>query len=106
MARQNLSTRRGADPARPVRRQLVEMGGDVVASCRDQHLAAGFEEQLDALPGIGDAAGAGAGGLEDARPRRDALAPRPVPVDVYAGGRRAAPPVLPTCRTLSTPHEV
>ena len=45
----------------------LEVRGHLFAVRRDQHLAPGLEELLDALPRVGDEAGAGARGLEDAR---------------------------------------
>ena len=61
------------------------MLGDLVRRRGDQDLAAGLEELLDAVPGVGDQAGAGAGGLED--PGRPARSRRrhAVAVDVEHG---------------------
>ena len=55
---------------------------------------AGLEEQLDALPRVGDEAGARAGGLEHARRRREAVAGHALAVDVQHGARRAVEGVV------------
>ena len=68
--------------------------GDLVAVAGDEDLAAGLEEQLDALPGVGDQAGAGAGGLEDAGGRREAVAGHALAADVQHGPRRAVEGVV------------
>ena len=67
---------------------------DLVAVARDQHLPPGLEEQLDALPGVGDEAGAGAGRLEDPRGRREAVAGHAVAADVEHRRGRAVEGVV------------
>ncbi len=57
----------------PAARQLLHQFGDVAAVSGDQHFFSGFQEELDALPVVGDQAGAGARGLEDAGCRREAV---------------------------------
>ena len=57
--------------AAPIRRErsgvkAIDQGRDLRSVLRHQDLGAGFKELLDALPGVGDDAGAGSRRLEHA----------------------------------------
>ena len=70
------------------------MRGDGGAVLRHQHLGARLQELLDALPGVGDLTGPGAGGLEEARGGRPAVAHHAVAVDVQHRHGRAVQRVV------------
>jgi hypothetical protein len=59
--------RRLADRPRARRRQVFHVARDVAAVCRDEHLHARLEEEVDPLPPIGDQACTCTCGLEDTR---------------------------------------
>lgn len=73
MLGENAAERPLADLPGAGSRQLLHQFGDVPAVSGDQHFFSGLQEELDALPVVGDQAGAGARGLEDAGCRREAV---------------------------------
>src|SRR4051794_38150770 len=62
--------------------EASENRSDFAAICGDKHFGIRFEEFFDAIPLVGDQAGAGAGGLEDARRWREAVARHAVAINV------------------------
>ena len=79
-----------ADVQRPAYdRGQRQMRGHVVAVASHEHLLAGREEQLDALPCVGDEASPRASRLEDARRRRKADRRHRVARDIQHRRRRA-----------------
>ena len=83
----------------------AEVLGDVGAVAGDEHLLVRREEQLDALPGVGDQAGAGAGRLEHPGRRREADVGHGVAGDVQDRERaRVEGVVLARVDVADVPH--
>ena len=76
------------DRPRALGRQFTHMVSYVLSIARDKHFLAGPEEQLDALPGVGDQAGRRAPSFEHARRWLKADVGHAVAGDVEHGKRR------------------
>src|SRR2546430_180505 len=83
-----------ANFARAFLRERGELRGDFLATVGDEQLRARLEKFLDPGPRIGDETSGGAGGLEDARRRREAVAGHALAADVQDRARRAVEGVV------------
>src|SRR3954451_7077749 len=72
-----------------VRPESLKDVSNGLAAVRHENLLLGFEEALDAIPGIGHDARSGAGSFEDPRRRRVAVSRHAVAVDVESCKPRA-----------------
>src|SRR3954452_8515970 len=94
VCRQHAAPRSFANGAGAPRRQPLHLLGDFVARSGDEYLDVGIEKRLEPFPGVGDETRTGAGRLEHACRRREAVAGHAVAADVQHRQRRAVERVV------------
>src|SRR5947209_15215312 len=92
--RENALQRGVADAARAIGVERTHELRDFGAVARDEHFFVRFEKKIDAFPGVGDQARAGAGGFENARGWRPAVRRHAFAADVEHRARRAVERVV------------